>query len=144
VGTYHWIVSYTGDSPNTLGNTGLCGASNESVVVTDITSATSAQNWLPNDSATITSTGGTALNGSVVFTLHSGLDCTGTILYTEPTFTLASASSPATKVTTNTLTKVSATADVSWKMVFTSTDSNVSGTTKCENTSLTVNNNPFP
>ena len=33
VGTYRWIASYTGNSPNTLGTTGLCNASNESVVV---------------------------------------------------------------------------------------------------------------
>jgi hypothetical protein len=33
-GTYRWVASYTGDSPNTLAVTGICGASNETVVVT--------------------------------------------------------------------------------------------------------------
>lgn len=142
VGTYHWIVSYTGDAPNTNGSTGVCGAANESVLVRDITSATTAQNWLPNDITTITSAGGSALNGSVVFTLYAGLACGGTVLYTEPAITLTNAASPAIRSTSNTTVKVTATADVSWQMVFTSSDSNVGSTSKCEVTSLQINNNP--
>ena len=37
--------------------------------VKDTTGTTSVQTWLPNDSATITSIGGTALNGTLSFTL---------------------------------------------------------------------------
>jgi hypothetical protein len=142
VGTYRWIVSYSGDAPNTNGNTGICGAANESVLVRDITSATTAQNWLPNDVTTITSAGGSALNGTVVFTLYAGLACGGTVLYVEPTITLSNAPSPAIRSTSNTSVKVTTTADVSWKMEFTSSDSNVGSTSKCEVTSLQINNNP--
>src|SRR5262249_60482064 len=34
VGTYYWVASYSGDSPNTNGASGACGDSNESVTVT--------------------------------------------------------------------------------------------------------------
>ncbi|HKC56274.1 MAG TPA: hypothetical protein VKC35_09100, partial [Vicinamibacterales bacterium] len=74
--------------------------------------------------------------------LYAGLACGGTVLYTEPTITLTNAASPAIRSTSNTTVKVTATADVSWRMVFTSSDSNVGSTSKCEVTSLQINNNP--
>src|SRR5262249_37234203 len=66
-GTYHWVASYTGDPPNTLGtdhNVG-CTDSNEDVTVTDTTTGSSAQTWLPNDSGTVSSVGGAPLNGTL-------------------------------------------------------------------------------
>jgi hypothetical protein len=33
-GTYYWVASYTGDSPNTNGASGACGDSDESVTIT--------------------------------------------------------------------------------------------------------------
>jgi hypothetical protein len=114
----------------------------ECFVVRDTTSATTAQNWLPNDSAMITSAGDSALNGTVVFTLHNSDNCTGAAVYTEPTITLTNADSPATVNTTNSAFKVSAvgTTTVSWLMVFSSTDPNVLSTMKCETTTLTITN----
>ena len=32
-GTYRWVASYSGDAPNTLGDSGACNDANESVVV---------------------------------------------------------------------------------------------------------------
>jgi len=41
----------------------------------------SAQDWEPNESATVDVTGATTWAGDVSFTLHEGLDCTGPIVY---------------------------------------------------------------
>jgi len=73
VGTYRWIATYTGDSPNTNGVAGTCGASNESVTVTGSVSDSSAQRWLPNDRVVLNSTAGTTLQGSLTVTLYKGV-----------------------------------------------------------------------
>ncbi len=112
--------------------------------VQDTSSTATAQDWLPNDSATVTSTGGSALSGSVVFTLYTGSDCNAgnddTQLYTE-TKTLTNAASPATVSTSNTAVKVTATgtSTVSWKAVY-SGSAGVTGSNHCQTTSLTITN----
>lgn len=141
VGTYTWIAEYSGDGPNTLGAgpTG-CPDANEAVTVTDTSAITTAQEWLPNDSATITSAGGSALDGSVTFTLYDNGTCDGNVLYTEGPITV-SGSSPQTESTHNTSVTVSATATVSWRAVYTSNNSNVSDSqSNCETTALTITN----
>jgi hypothetical protein len=112
----------------------------ECFTVSDTTSAGSHQTWLPNDTATITSAHGAPLNGTLSFTLHAGLTCTGAVLRAAETFTLSGAASPVSHTTTNTTVTVEATAGVSWEVVFSSTDPNVSGSTRCESTSLTITN----
>ena len=143
VGTYTFVASYNGNSPNTnpVGATGCPDTTGtETVIVTDTTSVVTAQDWLPNDSATITSAGGSALNGSVVFTLYHSADCTGTALYTEPSQAISGAS-PQSKITHNTSVKVSVSDTVSWKAVYTSNDSNVAGSSSnCEKTVLQITN----
>jgi len=114
----------------------------ECFIVQDTTSASSAQNWLPNDTGSITSAHGTALNGTLTFQLYTGLTCAAgsevpNQLYT---FTLNNEASGTNHSTSNTTFKVLATADYSWKMVFVSSDANVVGTSKCEKTSLTITN----
>jgi hypothetical protein len=147
-GRYCFVGSWAGDSNYPEGASD--NSSRECFTVTDTTSMTTAQDWLPNDSATITSAGGTALNGTLAFTLHTGSDCTGALLYTndgDPNtagiqpITLTNAASPATRSTSNTTFKVLATATVSWKAVFTSSDANVGGSEHCQTTTLTINNN---
>jgi hypothetical protein len=140
-GRYCFRAEWPGDAnyPGALTFSGEDDA--ECFFVRDVTSITTAQDWLPNDSATITSAGGTALNGTLVFTLFDSADCTGTVLYTEPTITLTGAASPATRSTSNTTVKVSTSKTVSWQVVFTSSDPNVVGSTSgCETTSLTITN----
>jgi hypothetical protein len=148
VGTYTFVALYTGQSPNTKNVAeSACPdtTGTETVLVTDTSSIITSQDWLPNDSATITSAGGSALNGSVVFTLYNNGTCTpGTdnanVLYTEPSQAVSGVS-PQTKITHNTAIKVLATASVSWKAVYTSNDTNVSGSTSsCETTTLTIDN----
>jgi hypothetical protein len=123
------------------------GSTGECFTVTDTTSLTTAQNWRPNDSATITSAGGSTLDGSVTFTLFDSGDCTGTVLYTETVDIPAGTASPATVSTTNDGSDPNdylATADetVSWRVHFTSDDPNVGPSTDdpCETSTLTIVN----
>src|SRR5689334_24803464 len=65
----HWVATYSGDAPNNNGtshNT-TCNDTNEDVAVTSVPSSmTTAQNWIPNDSATVSATDrkSTRLNSS--------------------------------------------------------------------------------
>ena len=126
-------------------------AATECFTVTDTTGITSAQDWLPNDSATLSSTNGAPLNGTLSFTLYDGIDCgvhksdgtLGTVvLRPAESFPIGpDTASPVTKSTTNTSVKVSASEKVSWKVVFDSTaGSNVSGSNHCESSNLVVTN----
>ena len=144
VGTYTFVASYSGDAPNTnptpaTGCPDTTGT--ETVLVTDTTSLATVQNWLPNDAATITSAGGSALNGTVTLTLYGNGTCDGTVLYSTGAMTVSGAS-PQTAISNNTSVKVSVSTTVSWKAIYTSNDVNVGGSTSsCETTSLTINNN---
>ena len=145
-GTYHWAAVYSGDPPNTNGTSHNidCTDTGEDVTVTDTTAATSAQTWLPNDTATVTSAGGAALNGTLSVQLYTGDNCGATSgsavsgqLYQK---TLTNATSPATLTTNNTTFTVTTSTSVSWLVTFTSSDSNVAGSSHCESTTLTITN----
>ena len=78
VGTYYWIAIYTPDlSGNTLAPNpaGACGDSGEVSIITGAATLATAQNWLPNDTAHITSPAGTTLAGTVTFTLYNDGTC---------------------------------------------------------------------
>jgi hypothetical protein len=113
---------------------------NECFTVTAQSALATAQDWLPNDTATITTTGGAPVTGSLVFTLHAGDACEGAPLYTEPTINLVGQSSGVQRSTSNTSVKVTASATVSWKSVFTPTSTFISPSTECETTSLVITN----
>ncbi|EWT00075.1 hypothetical protein N865_18020 [Intrasporangium oryzae NRRL B-24470] len=127
-GTYHWVASYSGDSPNTLktDHNTACNDTNEDVVVRQIpTSISTAQKAYPNDSATISSTvAGDNLpsGGKVDFVLYDTLaNCqaggaTGK-LYTEPTITVGGQNS-VTVGTSNTSVAVSTNTTVYWKVTY--------------------------
>jgi hypothetical protein len=109
VGEFTWVATYTGDSPNTLGaGPTACPDANEAVVVTGVAASTTAQNWLPNDTATIT--GPTNLNGTLTFTLYTGNNCgvtSGSVVPGQSySFTLTNAPSPAERTTTNSTFRV--------------------------------------
>ncbi len=148
VGTYTWVATYTPDiSGNTLGSQATAcpdPTGHENVTVTDTTNVTTAQDWLPNDTATISSAGGSPLSGTVTFTLYNNGTCNTTnpadVLYTNQQ-TLTNATSPQVLHTSNTTVKVSASAIVSWRVTFSSTGGNVAGSTSnCETTTLTISN----
>jgi hypothetical protein len=140
-GRYCFRAEWPGDTNYTtpLKEYGGANGTNECFTVAAVPSSTSSeQTWLPNDSATVTST--LPLSGSLSFTLHQGGDCTGAILRPAETFSLSGATSPVTRSTTNTTVSVTATSTVSWEVVFTSTDKRVTGSSRCESTALTITN----
>jgi hypothetical protein len=77
-GNYHWVAVYSGNLPNTNGIThnADCTDTNEDVAVTTVASSLStAQRWVPSDSATISATAGGNLTGTVSFELYASSDC---------------------------------------------------------------------
>lgn len=126
-GNYHWVAVYSGDSPNTndLTHNSACTDTNEDVTVSTVPSSmTTAQQWVPNDSVTISSTAGGNLAGSVEFKLYKSTDCSGTAIYS--TTRSVSGASPQTVSTTNAGTQPSAqlaTANFSWLVSYDSTNS---------------------
>jgi hypothetical protein len=151
VGRYCFRAEWPGD-----GNYGAASHQNnttECFTVQDTTAITSAQEWLPNDEATVASgSGNTPISGTLAFTLFSGDNCGETSaskLYpaasASESFTLTNASTLAdrTKKTTNTTVKVTATGEtkVSWKVVFTpASGSNLTSSSHCETTTLNLTN----
>jgi hypothetical protein len=78
-GTYHWVAAYSGNSPNTNGlthNADCSDTAHEDVLVSTVASSmTTAQRWVPNDSATISAPAGGNLAGTVSFKLYASNDC---------------------------------------------------------------------
>ena len=135
VGRYCFRADYLGSNIyDPSSDSGL----NECFTVTDTTATATHQVWLPNDEATITSAHGSPISGELSFTLYAGNTCTGTVLRAAETFTLDAAASPVERSTTNQAVTVEASADVSWKVVFTSGNPFVSGSERCETTTLTI------
>jgi hypothetical protein len=144
-GTWCFRAVYTPGGANGANYTGSSDASTgECFTVKDTTGSTSAQTWLPNDTATVTSAHGAPLNGTLSAQLYSDGTCGNSggsavsgQLYTK---TLTNAASPASLTTTNSTFTVSATTSVSWLVTFASNDSNVAPSSHCESTDLTITN----
>jgi hypothetical protein len=122
-GTYHWAAVYSGDSPNTNGTSHNldCSDTNEDVVVTSVPSSmTTAQSFIPNDSATVSASQGGNLAGSVTFKAFENADCSGGSPIVNETVNVAGAS-PKTVSTTNTTVSTTA-AHVSWLVSYDSTN----------------------
>ncbi|MFL6181292.1 MAG: hemagglutinin [Actinomycetes bacterium] len=125
-GTYHWVAQYSGNSPNNMGTThnAACGDSNEDVVVSTVASSmTTAQRWVPRDSATISAPAGGDLAGTVSFDLYKSNDCSGTAIYstTRP----VAGASPVTVSTVDSASQPAAqssTANFSWNVSYDSTN----------------------
>lgn len=113
-GNYHWVAVYSGSSPNTSAVThnAACTDTDEDVTVSDVPSSIStAQRWVPNDSATVSAPAGGNLSGTVHFALYANGTCSGSAIYTEDK--AVSGSSPRTVSTSNT-TAQDATGTFSW------------------------------
>lgn len=162
-GTYHWVATYSGDSPNTrasLASDSPCPDGSETVVVRQIPTAIStAQSVYPNDSATITSSvAGNSLptTGTVSFTLYgptSGQtalqNCqaggsTGS-LYSQ-TLTNVGGAHSVTVSTTNTTTAVNTSDTYYWLVTYTPGDSaHLGRQSQCsESTALSFTNDAGP
>jgi hypothetical protein len=142
VGTYHWVATYSGDSPNTNGtshNTDCSDANEDVVIQSAASSLSSAQSFIPNDKATVSASAGGNLAGSVKFEVFESSDCSGTAIYTETV--AVSGASPQTVSTTNTTVSTTA-ANVSWRLTYDSTNpaQNDIPATCLEKTALTIDN----
>jgi len=146
-GTWCFRAVYTPGGANGSNYTGSSDASStECFTVTDSTGSTSAQTWRPNDSGTVTSANGAPLNGTLSIQLYTGGTCgvgSGSAvsgqLYSK-TLTNATSLADRTVTSNNTTFSVTTSTSVSWLVTFTSTDSNVQGSSHCESTSLTITN----
>ena len=146
-GTWCWRAVFTPGGANGSNYTGSSDASTgECFTVTDTTSITSAQDWLPNDTATVAPSNGAPLNGSLSEQLFTDNACgagTGSAVNGQSyskTLTDATSAADRTLTTGNTTYKVTANAKTSWQVVFTSSDPNVSSFTTCESSTLTIAN----
>jgi hypothetical protein len=135
-GRYCFRAEWPGDS--NYGAISHTDSTFECFAVKDTSATNTAQRWLPNDTASVTTGSGATASGSVAFTLYDSGNCSGTVLYTET-------DSSAPFATTNT-TVQTATRTVSWRAVFTPSDPNAVGgsTSRCETTTVTVNNDSGP
>ena len=124
-GDYHWVAVYSSNSPNTNGIThnAACTDTAEDVTVTSVPSSmTTAQTWVPNDSATISATAGGNLAGKVFFTLYPTANCTGTPIYSTPAAGVTVAGSSPQTVSSANNTAVTATGNFSWSVSYDSTN----------------------
>ena len=83
-GTYHWVASYSGNLPNNnaTSHNAACNDTNEDVTVTTVPSSiSSAQTWVPSDSATVSATAGGTMVGTVLFEFFTNGTCTGNSAY---------------------------------------------------------------
>jgi hypothetical protein len=149
-GTWCFRAVYAPGGANGSNYTGSSDArTTECFLVNDTTASSSHQDWLPNDTASVSSTNGAPLTGTLSAQLYTDANCgnngastadaVANQLYTKA---LTGTSNSATLVTNNTTYKVTAAAGnttVSWWVTFTSTDTNVAPSSHCETTSLSIN-----
>jgi hypothetical protein len=140
LGTYTFVATYSGNSPNTNGAAGSCPDGTEEVTVGGQAGLSTAQDWLPNDTATLT--GPTNLNGTLTFTLYPTADCTGTAVAGQTyNVTVTDAASGSTFSTSNATFKVTLAnaGNYSWLVHYVDTNLADPADT-CETTSLTIDN----
>ncbi|MBD3941675.1 hemagglutinin [Microbacterium sp. NEAU-LLC] len=121
-GTYHWVATYSGSSPNTSGLThnAACNDGNEDVTVTSVPSKMfTTQSWVPNDTVTVSASAGGDMAGTATFQLYKGLTCDGTLLYTSDPVTVAG---PSPQAVSSANTVAVAAGDYSWKVSYDSTN----------------------
>jgi hypothetical protein len=104
----------------------------ECFTVQDTSSVTTAQRWLPQDRATVTTTGGSAVSGTVTFSLVENGTCSGTAAQTFPDSTAPFETSNTTYYTSN--------QSISWLASFVSNNGVAGSTSVCETSSVTIDN----
>jgi len=152
VGRYCFRGEYSGDSRyNASSDSGTLES--ECFTVTDTSSVTTTQDWLPNDTAEVKSAGGTALSGNVTFTLYDNGTCDGNVKYTE-VVDVTTGTGTASDKTVNThntatsspnfiVTAANNTGAYSWKVTFPDFDSVTGSSSNCESTTgpIVINDN---
>jgi hypothetical protein len=134
--------SYNGQEDHSTG---------ECFTVSDTTTASSAQTWYPNDSASVSADHGAPISGTLTIQLYADADCGATTGESGDAVSGQSYTSGAlsnqTSISVNsgkqTSYGVSANASVSWLVTFTSSNTSLLGSSShCETSSVTINNNP--
>jgi hypothetical protein len=141
-GRYCFRVTWPGDTtyPGALNTT---NSTTECFAVQETSAITTAQSWLPNDSAHVTLGSGGTPSGTVDFTLYSGAGCTaGNEIHSFTGKTVDSSGNAVTDNSTFAIA-VSPGETISWKAVFTPTDTvgTVGSTSTCETSTVTINDN---
>ena len=150
-GFYHWKATYGGDDPNTLGasHNANCGQAAERVEIQRLQpTMTTAQQFVPNDSATVTvGSGAGNLAGSVVFKLYvNDSDCSEAAAYTSSAIDITTGTGTGlsrTVVSGNTTAYSTTGTTFHWVVAYTSTNAaHTSVTSGCgnEHSSITINN----
>jgi hypothetical protein len=143
-GFYNWIAEYapsTGDV-NNLPVAGTCNDVNEASLVVS-TTITTSQFFYPNDRATITASGGSALAGTVRFRVWTNATCSGNPIYDSTLLDVTTGTGSAltrTLKTANTTAEVAA-GSVYWQVDFDSSNPahpDKPGTCGMENSTITV------
>jgi hypothetical protein len=148
-GTYIWTATFTptaGQGVDPAGPTS-CTDPDEDVVVSKANSSiASAQNYLPNDTATISGAG--TLSGTVTFTLYrTDAQCladpnnnNGTAVYTESGVALGAGNAASTNNTTYKVEDGAKEGAYTWGVTY-SGDATNNGSRRCvEDSSVTINN----
>jgi len=139
VGTWCWRGHYSGDARYPAADDATGG---ECFQVTDIASTTTAQSWLPQDTATITSAGGSAIAGTVTFQLYETANCSGTVVQTFSNRPVTFDAATGYTASTNNTTYYTTTKTISWRATFTSSNSVASGPAgHCETMTVSTLNN---
>jgi hypothetical protein len=140
-GTWCFRADYTPGPPNGAFYTGSSdGSSGECFTVTDTTAASSAQSWIPNDMASVSSVNGAPLTGTLKVQLYNGTGCVTGHEVSGHTYT-KDADGTSNTVSLTTSNSDVFLSDVSWLVSFASLDPNVSNpTAHCESSTLTVTN----
>ena len=154
-GDFHWVASYSGStSGNTSGTThnAACDDTSEDVTVQQLQpTMDTAQEFVPNDSATISVAGGTGdLDGSVVFKLYvDNASCTGAADYTSGSIAVSATDTGTGTTLSDTVSSANATAYTTtgqtfhWVVDFTSNNNahlGVSSACGNETSSITIDN----
>jgi hypothetical protein len=138
-GRYCFRAEWPGDS--NYGPASHTDATVECFAVKDTSAISTTQNWLPNDSAHVTTGSGAGASGTVTFTLYGTANCTGTAITTFANRPVDGSGNASTNNTTFAIA-VSPGETISWRATFTPTDANaVNGSTShCETSTVTINN----
>jgi hypothetical protein len=137
-GRYCFRAEWPGDA--NYGPASHTNDTTECFAVRDTSAMTTAQVWLPNDTAHVTTGSGAVPIGTVTFTLYPSGNCTGSPI---ATFANRPVDSSGNAATNNTNTFVVLTSSVvSWRSVFTPTNPGAitGSTSNCETTTITINN----
>jgi hypothetical protein len=106
IGTYCFRAVYDPAGDVNYGSfAGSFTSASECFTVTGNATLSTAQNWEPNDTATVG--GDSAFSGNLTFNLYHSADCTGTAVYTEGPTAVSGPASGSTFSTSNTTYKVS-------------------------------------